>query len=313
MDTRQLILNILKGSSSQNPMRFDVLLTVSGKARDELQEALEDMYQQVPAAINRVLQIKAGQEQYLYWPTGVLQSFKGDVVGARKHLTKLHGGPVRRNTEQLKTVSPAEAQKGEEMKKEEKVSNVDIVRYVISNPGVANNQVLDHFARDDQDKRKALGIVICYCLTHNYLKRQENKTLVVGDNEIWLAQHDLLPATKATTSSVATQETTAKPSPELEQFKHEKTPTADVPAFLLNTVEETKPLANLILEQSEQLVDREEKAEPSNPLPKFRISVSSDRTLTIHGKTFMPVELDADETRQLVDFLDHASRLIATV
>jgi hypothetical protein len=368
MDTRQAILEALKASTSQNPMGFDELLKKTGLPACDLQKALDDMYSSLPAQVNWCHWTRASIAQCYYWPTA--SSFRSEAFVINPRKTVQYGNQPRpiRNTQTEQSTSPAAAQKGEVMEDKKKVSNVVLVKHVISNPGSTNAQLLELFAGSDPVERNRITVMISNCLTKNYLKRQDDKTLVVGDNELWLAEHDLLPVKEPTKTSVAAgytesggkppaqekqpegvstgsgggvegtkgmehpEKTTAKPSllelhnqlhhPEIvemgasllmpDEIESTLDEGASLPAFLVSTGEETKPLADLILDQSEQQVQTELEVKSSNELPKFRISVSSDRTLTIHGKTFMPVELDEVETQQLVDFIDHASRLLAT-
>lgn len=79
-----LILARLSGHDSRNPLAFDALVEASGLPADMLQALLDQMFHAIPAAVNRCEVTRYGKTQMLYWPTGVIQSFKGDPEGAMK-------------------------------------------------------------------------------------------------------------------------------------------------------------------------------------------------------------------------------------
>lgn len=179
--THDLILQHLKGATRHQPVTLEELASKTGLLPDTISMLLDQMQNTVPATINKVKIIKNGKAQIIVWPTGAVQpfSYRNDIRANGKRRPDL---PAHAETKDPATNT------------REKVSNADVVKYVITHPGSTTIQVTDHFAGGDKAARNRMAVMLHTAIKRGYLNKIGN-TLSVGANEIWLAQHGLLQVT----------------------------------------------------------------------------------------------------------------------
>ena len=78
MKTHEQILSMLAGNSSQQPMQFNALLTISGLQPDTLNMVLDQMY--AAHHINQATVKRSGVEQREVWPTGMASNSTTSTV-----------------------------------------------------------------------------------------------------------------------------------------------------------------------------------------------------------------------------------------
>lgn len=71
--SHQLILEHIKGATSQDPVTLDHLVEATKLLPDALNALLDQMYCSIPSMINKVKRIKDGRTEILVWPTGVVE------------------------------------------------------------------------------------------------------------------------------------------------------------------------------------------------------------------------------------------------
>ena len=94
-----------------------------------------------------------------------------------------------------------------------KFKAVALVKKVIDVPGITQEAMMNEYCGVDKSARKRLYQMLKYCTDNGFLEAKGNDELVVGNNELWLAQHGLLDATKGgVTASGDVQQSSASSS-----------------------------------------------------------------------------------------------------
>ncbi len=188
--THQKILTLLEGSSSSNPMPFGELCMKSGLFPDNLKTVLEQMFNTVPAPINRATLTRGGKTQEVYWPTGMvgLRSGPQGIVinplnpshqqrpprngGSDGSENKTTSFKAQQETAKVrqKTVIPATPTQEETMTTQQ-VTIKHILDLVIAKPGIERDKVMQALVCSDGSNRKVVMKCISNGIYHNVLKQ----------------------------------------------------------------------------------------------------------------------------------------------
>ena len=161
MKTHEQILTMLAGNSSQHPMQFNALLTISGLQPDTLNMVLDQMY--AAHHINQATVTRSGVEQREVWPTGMVKQLNTYADPSKR----VAPTPLPRRNEtpaiQLKEVTM-------NINHDEKTPKaLTILKYIEANP-VCNSAQIGH----------ATGIVA----PRSYIKAHISRgaVIVMGEN-----------------------------------------------------------------------------------------------------------------------------------
>jgi len=319
--TQSHILGLLKGASSKAPIPLHELVTKSGLLEDTLLTILDSMSEGLPALVCSAVITKYGVTTTVFWPTCVIESenwkHKEFVVSPTKHTQTTALPPPRRHELTQKSETDMAA----------KFPALMIVTHVSKNPGVSHSSLVEQLAGNDVRSQELVKQMLYYCVKQNFLEARMVggvKTYDLGLNEAWLAQHDLLPATKPKESTESGVETsTVKPaaqqtSPEAEgtasaaESTVEPQPKPEIVLPIMNrvtaiAVPQTLDNPSFLPDEQDEEVSTADVAEArpeASQYGHFRVAYHSDGSLALHGLSFAPVELDKDQLDTLIDFLD---------
>lgn len=141
--THDLILQHLKGATSQNPVTLEQLVEKTGLLPDTISMILDQMHNVVPAVINKVKVIKNGQTQILVWPTGVILSTgwrnfnPGKTPPPKRVETNSHHQPKEPAMDDTMKATPARASADDE----KTPRSLQILRYIEQHPGCSTYEV----------------------------------------------------------------------------------------------------------------------------------------------------------------------------
>jgi hypothetical protein len=215
----QKLIELIRPHSINNPTTDEALLKDTGFTTAELKAVLDKMAHQLPGLIGRCEVIKDGKSLVQVWPSAAFNRVNPDELKGTKSQSEAHKLPgiVRRETQRKE---PAMAQ-------DKVIRNVDIVRHVSKNPGSSRTEVINALSGDDKKEQNTTGVKIAQCLKQRYLAFDGNGSLILGDNEEWLAQHDLL-ETKTLNGHLAKIESITAEGPATAAAIQELQPTTDV-------------------------------------------------------------------------------------
>ncbi len=157
-----LILQHLKGATSQDPVTLEQLVEKTGLLPDTINMILDQMSNVVPAVINKVKVIKNGQTKIVVWPTGAIQPpvWRDFRVAASKTPppkrveTNPHHQPKEPAMDDTMKAAPARASAGDA----KPPRSLQILRYIEHHPGCSTYEV-----------QKALKITAPVCYLKPYI------------------------------------------------------------------------------------------------------------------------------------------------
>lgn len=285
----QQILDLLNGSSSQKPMPFNVLVDKSGLLPKTLNMILDSMYAQ--HSINQALVTRNGVQQREVWPTGVIEkAVRQDIVINPNKRPPIK--PYRRDESSTRTSLPAIPVRNFDIEKpqinavvesektmNEKPENTTpksllILEYIEAHPGCSSLEIT---------KAVGIGSVNAYIKFH--IKR--GNVLI----ELGHSRHNKYTLKAGLTAKDAYQGGI--------RHKPVRSAGADEIKKSIPTTRAEK-VVGVIQDEIQSLFPKEKPAQPS----QFRVAYTSDGCLIILGLQFMPIELDAAQTRELIAYVD---------
>jgi hypothetical protein len=310
------LLKLISKHSINNPVTQLELEKATGINAGQLEQILDNLAYKIPAAIGRCKVIKAGVEIVQIWPSASFERSRCiDPDFNNKRFMPQQ--PVRR--------TPAETNHTQEtdMANHKKGGFLDIVRFVIDHPDSSSMHVAKVFGGEDKAAVRNTQVKINQCLKNKYLGTDKNGSLVLGTNEIWLAQHGFLDAAAAPKSTPqppaeTVQENTAQPAcnpPEepgpdtfdghdwegfaggCERLQCKPGCTSDLPG---GVAENTAGDSNEIQPEAITISQPE-----SITKLAFTVAYFSDQSMELIGLQKEPIILNRDQVRTLLDFIDH--------
>lgn len=297
----QQILDLLNGSSSQKPMPFNVLVDKSGLLPKTLNMILDTMYAQ--HSINQAMVTRNGVQQREVWPTGVIEkAVRQDIVinpnkrppikpyrhDESSTRTSLPAIPVRNfDIEKPQINAVVESEKTMNEKPENTTpKSLLILEYIEAHPGCSSLEIT---------KAVGIGSVNAYIKFHikrgNVLielghSRHNKYSLKAGMTAKDVYQGGVRHKPMRSANADLRKKRTDKPS----KSTLNNVPTVD---------KKSSPITSLPAIDMDA-VYKEKTAQPS----QFRVAYTSDGCLIILGLQFMPIELDAAQTRELIAYVD---------
>jgi hypothetical protein len=214
-----------------------------------------------------------------------------------------------------------------------KFEAVAIVTHVKNNPGIDYDNLKSLFDVSQAENKKFYQMLY-YCTDQKFLQIKVvdgQKCYFLGANEVWLAQHDLLPEAnpkESTASGVATTQLVSEAMPSEQQCNsgeqeahysphlHSATPGAESTASPAGSTLEPLPAKvediPSFLASASQLPPEVEEAEhvaieavtgDISEYGRFRLAYTDEGELMIFGVTYAPVELTTMQTCRLMQFL----------
>lgn len=301
----QQILDLLKGSSSQKPMPFNVLVDKSGLLPKTLNMILDSMYAQ--HSINQALVTRNGMQQREVWPTGVIEKAVRQDIVINPNKTPPSGlltRPYRRDESNFRTSlaaipdSDAEVEKTQqpiaiesEKTMNEKTENTTpksllILEYIEAYPGCSSLEIT-----------KEVGVQSVNAYIKFHIKR--GNVLI----ELGHSRHNKYSLKAGMTAKDVYQGGVRhKPMRSVDTDlckKHTDEPSKSTLNNVPTVDKKSSPITSLPAIDMDA-VYKEKLAQPS----QFRVAYTSDGCLIILGLQFMPIELDAAQTRELIAYVD---------
>jgi hypothetical protein len=301
----QQILDLLEGSSSQKPMPFNVLVDKSGLLPKTLTMILDSMYAQ--RSINQAMLTRYGVQQREVWPTGVIEkAVRMDIV-INPNKTPPSGyqtRPYRRDESNFRTSLSAIPDSDIEVEKPQQPAAVEsektmnekpenttpkallILEFIEANPGCSSLEIA-----------KAVNVQSINAYIKFHIKR--GNVLI----ELGHSRHNKY-SLKAGMTAKDIYQGGARHKPVRSTDADLRTPHADEQTkSTLNNVptvdEKSLPIANAPVIDMDAIY-KEKPAQPS----QFRVAYTSDGCLIILGLQYVPIELDAAQTRELIAYVD---------
>lgn len=160
--SHDLILQHLKGATSQDPVTLEQLVEKTGLLPDNINMILDQMNNVVPAVIGKVKVIKNGQTKIVVWPTGAIQPavWRDFRVAASKTPPpkRVETNPQHQPKEPAMddTIKAAPARTSADNEKTPR--SLQILRYIEQHPGCSTYEV-----------QKALKITAPICYLKPYI------------------------------------------------------------------------------------------------------------------------------------------------
>lgn len=281
-------------------MPFNLLVDKSGLLPKTLNMILDTMYAQ--RSINQAMVTRYGVQQREVWPTGVIEkAVRMDVVinpnktPPSGHLIR----PYRRDESNFRTSLSAIPDSDFEVEKNTAIAAIEsektmnekpenttpkallILEFIEANPGCSSLEIA-----------KAVSVQSINAYIKFHIKR--GNVLI----ELGHSRHNKY-SLKAGMTAKDIYQGGARHKPVRSTDADLRTPHADETKKPSLTTGAEKSVG-VIQDEIQSVFQKEKPAQPS----QFRVAYTSDGCLIILGLQFMPIELDAAQTRELIAYVD---------
>lgn len=286
------LLKSMEGKSAQDPIAFDDIVKATGLPEPEVQQLLDVMYENIPARVNRAKITRGGIEQVFYWPTGVVQNFKGDPVGARRFYEK--NAAYRRTGTITRPVDIEQSsQQAEPIKEKSNMKPRDKIAI-----GPKAMIVVEHLQKVGKLGTQSISEILD---THSSNVRSVMEKMVnLGMVRI---EKQPQPGRKSTNVYVLGEGVTQ------DDFIISKNGLGSI--ITEKNLDASKALNEVILEESKRVVS-EQQVDPAHPVAspakKLHVAYTSDNIVILSGLTDLPIELSPDDSRTLITFIGNIKR-----
>lgn len=289
------IIKLLKGSSPQNPVQFNALVDKSGLLPKTLTMILDTMYER--HSINQAMVTRNGVEQREVWLTGMAEKpliIKPSMAppyrrNEAKPIVTINQPEVQMTALPVKTTSESKADTPvtEAAPQSDKPKALAILEFIEFNPGCTSQQIMTALNLQAPQayikfhiKRGNVIVELGHSRQNKYtLKDGMTATEIYGGGNRHAPIRNAVKAVKPVPASI-------KPSTEISQL------------IEIDATHLAPPHCDPLVVPSKQIKDT------SAAHPQFRVAYTSDGCLIIMGVQFMPIELDAAQTRELINYVD---------
>jgi hypothetical protein len=289
----ELLLKSMAGRTAQEPITPSYLAMISGIPEADVQQLLDVMYETIPARVNRVKITRLGVEQTFYWPTGVVNRFKDEPTGAHRFNEK-HAAyrrteankppvPVKQKTDQAEPIKEKSI-----MKPRDKIAI-----------GPKAMIVVEHLQQVGKLGTQSISEILD---THSSNVRSVmEKVVTLGMVRI---EKQPQPGRKSTNVYALAEGVTP------EDFIVSRNGLGSI--ITEKKMDSDKALNEIIREESERQVSNNLQQDlPKSPEPtlrKLHVAYTSDDIVILSGLTDIPIELSADDSRTLINFIGNIKR-----
>jgi hypothetical protein len=289
----ELLLKSMAGRTAQEPITCSYLAILSGLPEDEVQQLLDVMYETIPATVNRVKITRLGVEQTFYWPTGVVNRFMDGPSGAQRFNEK-HA--AYRRTEANKPPVPVEQKTDQAEPIKEKTIMKPRDKIAIGPKAMI---VVEHLQQVGKLGTQSISEILD---THSSNVRSVmEKVVTLGMVRI---EKQPQPGRKSTNVYVLAEGVTP------EDFIVSRNGLGSI--ITEKKMDSDKALNEIIREESERQVSNNLQQDlPKSPEPtlrKLHVAYTSDNIVILSGLTDIPIELSADDSRTLINFIGNIKR-----
>jgi hypothetical protein len=289
----ELLLKSMAGRTAQEPITCSYLAILSGLPEDEVQQLLDVMYETIPATVNRVKITRLGVEQTFYWPTGVVNRFMDGPSGAQRFNEK-HA--AYRRTEANKPPVPVKQKTDQAEPIKEKTIMKPRDKIAIGPKAMI---VVEHLQQVGKLGTQSISEILD---THSSNVRSVmEKVVTLGMVRI---EKQPQPGRKSTNVYVLAEGVTP------EDFIVSRNGLGSI--ITEKKMDSDKALNEIIREESERQVSNNLQQDlPKSPEPtlrKLHVAYTSDNIVILSGLTDIPIELSADDSRTLINFIGNIKR-----